>query len=141
MSKPSDLAFNFEAVLIGATKDKNGFVVKLAIHPNDVPDAFIKDFVGARYQFAAVGLSDSGHPVGKKKPDGAEVKHAALLCRNPLFQEFMRNKYLADGKSEKAARDALCEICNITSRAELSENERARRRFHELVKQYEDSLE
>ncbi len=135
MSKPSDHAFNFEAVLLGATKDKNGFVVKLAIHPNDVPDNFIKDMVGSRYEVAAVLLGDDGQPKKKAKPQAAEeIKHAALLCKNPNFWKF------TGSENEQETIDRVRRRCGVDSRSELGSDEKARRRFHEMVAEYETWL-
>lgn len=138
--KPSDKAFSFEAVLLGATKDKNGFVVKLAIHPNDVPDEFIKDLVGSRYQIGACRVDDDGQPVGKKKDDGGEIRHAALLCKNPNFQKFCVEQG-ALHESEHEAREMICTWCQVETRADLKFSENARKLFHEMVKTYERWLE
>lgn len=141
MGKPSDLAFSFEAVLIAATKDKNGYVVKLAIHPSDVPDHFVKDPVGSRYQLAGVQLSDTGEPVGKKRDVGSDaVQHSALICKNPKFQQYMHDKHSAPQVSEADARNALVDYCGIESRAELKTDPRAVKLFWNLISGYEDYL-
>lgn len=136
-TKPSDLAFSFEAVFIGATKDAKGFVVKLAIHPNDVPEAFVKDLIGSRYQVGACRVDDQGQPVGKKKDVGsAEVQRAAQVCQNPDFQIFMKERHGAFDASEKEARDTLCTYCGIESRSELKTSRQAVFRFEVLMKEY-----
>jgi hypothetical protein len=142
MNKPSEFAFNFEGVLLGATKDKNGYVIKVVIHPNDIPDDLVRDLVGTRYQFAAVRLGDDGTPQGKKKVSGGggEVQHAALLCKNPNFQQYCEQNWGALHVSEEDARSTILQYCNIQSRAELGNDERARRWFHELVQLYEKWL-
>lgn len=124
--------------MLAATKDKNGYVVKLAIHPNDVPENFVKDLVGTRYQFAGVKLKDDGSFEKKLKgPKRDEVQHAALLCKNPIFWQFMEKKYDAMDQSERCATEALREYLGVESRSELADSELARRRFHELVSEYE----
>ena len=136
MTKPSDNSFAFEAVLIAATKDKNGYLVKLIIHPNDVPDAFVRDPVGSRYQFGACLLKDDGTPAPRKDVGVDAVKRAGILCTNPQFQAFMVTRHHGGGLTEQAARDALCTYCGITSRAELKTNRQAVFRFEVLMREY-----
>ena len=45
-------ALQFEAVKIALKQDKTGFVLTLNIHPDEIPDELMRDFVGARYGVA-----------------------------------------------------------------------------------------
>jgi hypothetical protein len=58
MNEIKEKSYGFEAVMLGATKDKNGFVLKLAIHPNDVPVDLVADPVGSRYMIGMAKLND-----------------------------------------------------------------------------------
>ena len=88
MSLPSDNAINFEAVKLSVTQDKNGYVLKLSIHPNDVPETLLRDWVGARYVVAMVRTADDGSIVPDPSAEKARkaVSMAALLCANQEFQ-------------------------------------------------------
>ena len=51
MDDDSDIreaAIHFEAVKIAMNQDKNGWVLKLAIHPNDVPTDLTNSWIGSR---------------------------------------------------------------------------------------------
>ena len=47
MTNVKDVAYQFEAVQVSMNKDKNGFNLRLCIHPDDVPDGLLRDWVGA----------------------------------------------------------------------------------------------
>ena len=51
-------ALQFETIKIALKQDRNGYVMTLRIHPDDVPDELLRDFVGARYIVAMVRLND-----------------------------------------------------------------------------------
>jgi transposase len=40
----------FEGVKVALKQDKTGYVLNLSMHPDDVPEELLRDFVGARYQ-------------------------------------------------------------------------------------------
>jgi hypothetical protein len=46
----------FEAVKVSMKQDNSGYVLTLRIHPDEVPEEILRDFVGARYM--AVLVSD-----------------------------------------------------------------------------------
>jgi len=48
----------FEAVKVALKQNKDGYVLTLNVHPDEVPDSLLRDFVGARYQVVMVRLSD-----------------------------------------------------------------------------------
>jgi len=66
-------SINFEAVKTSMMQDKNGTNIRLTIHPNDVPEALHKDWVGSRYMIVMVKLNDDGTPDERKEDDSKEV--------------------------------------------------------------------
>ena len=54
MNDIRDVAIHFEAVKIAMNQDKNGLILKLAIHPSDAPQDLVVAPVGSRYMIAAV---------------------------------------------------------------------------------------
>ena len=132
----------FEAVQIAMTKDKNGFILKLSIHPDDAPEDLLRDPVGTRYVIVAVKLDDEDQPVVPvKMTDGQNaVKMAAMLCADQRFQGWLCQTQLADEMSEDAARNAVRTYCGVKSRADLRVNEMARKRFLELRSGFEENL-
>ena len=52
----------FEAVKLALKQDKNGYVLTLLMHPDEVPEDILRDFVGSRYQIVAVRLNSDQTP-------------------------------------------------------------------------------
>lgn len=139
MSEIRDIAINFEAVKVSMNQDKNGLMLKLAIHPSDAPQDLVVAPVGTRYMIAAVMLNDQDEPVKgvKKREADTVISIAGALCRNPRFQDWLVDTGLAFARGEKGAVDAVREFCGITSRSEFSTNENARNKFMVLREQFE----
>ena len=122
------MALQFEARKVALKQDRTGFVLTLCLHPDEIPEELLRDFVGARYACALVRIQDDETPTQYKN----RVQHAGMLCRTEAFQEWLG----ADSENEAAA--ILCERCEIDSRSELNGNKQAQALFDELVKDYED---
>jgi len=123
-------------------QDRNGFVLKLSIHPNDAPEDILRDLVGTRYLMVAVRIGEDEEiikPPSVVKAD-MNIKIAAALCRDERFQVWLVKQQLADEISERAAAAALRKYCNITSRAELRSNQQAAERFLALRAEFVDDL-
>ena len=123
---------NFEAQKIKLTQDSSGFVLALRIHPDQIPEPMVRDFVGARYMVAMVRVNDDEEPVHYKKSRGSV---AAMLCKNPTVQQFLVDEGHAEKADETNATNAIYEICGIHSRSELNGKGEE---FDNLVKAYEE---
>ena len=64
------------------------------------------------------------------------VQGAAMFCRKTEFQQFLKHHCQQDITNEETATAALYEICGITSRRELATNHVARRKYMDLVWEY-----
>jgi hypothetical protein len=127
-----DLGSQFEAVKIGMKHDKNhGYMLTLAIHPNDCPEELFRDFIGQRYTIVAVRTNDQGEPVAAKGTEEGRlaVKQAATLCADEKFQGWLCFNGYADEVSEEAAAIAVRTYCGIASRSELKTNKEAQAKF------------
>jgi len=122
------MALQFEARKVALKQDRTGFILTLCIHPDEIPEELLRDFVGARYGCALVRIQDDESAT----PYNNRVQTAALLCKRENFQSFL------DAGSENEAANVLCGLLGIESRAELNGNKRAQTEFDELVKRYED---
>jgi hypothetical protein len=122
------MALQFEARKVALKQDRTGFILTLCIHPDEIPEELLRDFVGARYGCALVRIQDDESAT----PYNNRVQTAALLCKRENFQAFL------DTASEDEAANVLCGLLGIESRAELNGNKRAQTEFDELVKRYED---
>jgi hypothetical protein len=55
----------FEAVKVAIKQDKTGYVLTLSIHPDEIPEEVMRDFVGARYQVVMVRLNGEEKPMNR----------------------------------------------------------------------------
>jgi len=128
------MALSFEARKIALKQDRAGFILTLAIHPDEVPEEILRDFVGARYAVAIQRIADDESAV----PYNNRVKSAGMICKNPEFQQFLMVSNLTNEGGENAAADGLCEYCRIESRTELHGNAKAQKRFDELIEAFKE---
>jgi hypothetical protein len=129
----SDMPLQYECRKIALKQDRSGFVLTLAIHPDELPEELIRDFVGARYACVMVRLKDDESATDYNN----RTQQAGILCRNPLFQTFMGQAYAGKDCDESLTAEALCHECGIDSRTELNGNLSAKYRFDEIVKEFE----
>jgi hypothetical protein len=125
------MPLQFEARKVALKQDRTGYVLTLSLHPDEIPDELLRDFVGARYACVLVRINDDESAMQY----GNRVSKAGMLCREPYFQRFMASAHGADG-SEDGAANALCKQCGIVSRTELNGNESAKNLFDLLEKEY-----
>ena len=116
----------FEGVKVALKQDRTGYILTLSVHPDEVPEEILRDFVGARYQVVMVRLTNEERPmVREQEHSGDMVRMAGILCRDPMFQRFLLEAGQTFDASEDIATAWLKEELNIQSRAELRENNAA----------------
>lgn len=120
------MALSFEARKIALKQDRTGFVLTVAIHPDEIPEELLRDFVGARYACALVRIQDDETPTQYDN----RVQKAGMLCRDRHFQEFL------GVRGEDEAAHELCKRCDMQSRTELHGNEIAKAHFDGILKDY-----
>jgi hypothetical protein len=125
----------FEAVKVAFKQDKNGYILTLCIHPDEVPEDLLRSYVGAVYQVVMVRLDHNADPQEEFESDKA-VKTAGMLCRDPKFWEFLHEDSQIFTATEKDAADWLRDFLEIQSRAELKDNAEARIRLDSLHKEF-----
>jgi len=129
----SEMALQFECRKIALKQDRTGFVLTLTIHPDELPEELIRDFVGARYACVMVRLKDDESATEYSN----RTQQAGILCRNPMFQSFVGQAYAGREVSEEETAEALCIECGIDSRTELNGNVSAKHRFDEILKEFD----
>jgi hypothetical protein len=138
-------AVNFEAVKTSMSQSKAGTILRLAIHPNEVPASLHTDWVGARYMVAMVRLEDDESvAVNPQQMETQKlIQSAGLLCRNLDFAHFLWasgeiDEYdgTDDAKREEQVANYLRQHLGVQSRAEMSNNSVAREKFKELREQF-----
>lgn len=116
----------FEGVKVALKQDRTGYILTLSVHPDEVPEDILRDFVGARYQVVMVRLTNEERPmIREQEHSGDMVRMAGILCRDPMFQRFLLEAGQTFDASEDIATAWLKEELNIKSRAELRENNAA----------------
>jgi len=125
----------FECVKLSMNQNRTGYVLALAVHPDEVPEEILRDFVGSRYQVVMVRLNDNQLPLNRnifKDP----IKTAGILCKDPLFHKFLlEGGYILD-PTEEAAVNWLRETLQILSRSELKDNKDAATQLFAIHEDY-----
>ena len=121
------MALQFEARKVALKQDRTGFILTLSLHPDEVPEEILRDFVGARYACAVVRIQDDESPT----PYDNRVAKAGMLCRDQEFQFFL------GADCEETAAKMLCKHCGIESRTELHGKRDAQIMFDKIVESYE----
>lgn len=129
---------NFEAVKVSLKQDKTGYVLTLCVHPDDIPDDLLRDFVGSHYQVVMVRLNGDNLPMDRDKEFEREraVKLAAVLCKEEQFWEFLNDTGEIFECNEQEATTWLRQRLNIKSRSELKTNAEARVLLDTINKEY-----
>jgi hypothetical protein len=129
----------FEAKKIAMKQTKDGYVMSLAIHPDDLPDEVIKDFVGARYMVVMVRLNDSEEPLNREEYAGNQmVRLAGMLCRDSDFWEYLYDDGQIFKKSEEEAIEWLKSFLEINSRSDLKTNHKVHSTLKVLNAEYKE---
>lgn len=129
----------FEAIKTALKQTKDGYGLSLAVHPEDLPEDLMRDFVGSRYMVVMVRIGDNEQPVNRELefPGDHAVKMAGMMCRDSDFWKWIKLKTGADVTSEKECAQWLSEFLNIQSRKELKENQEVREVFNKYRKEFE----
>ncbi|MEY4720072.1 MAG: hypothetical protein RL563_2690 [Pseudomonadota bacterium] len=128
----------FEAVKIALKQDaKNGFVLSFGIHPDELPDEIMRDFVGARYQVVMVRLNEDEKPMEREKELSHDyVRSAAILCRDQQFQKFLVEANQIFEASEEGAVEWLKEELGVKSRTEIPQHPTAVSRLLSIQQEF-----
>lgn len=123
------MPLQFEAKKVALKQDRNGYILTLLLHPDEIPEELLRDFVGARYGCALVRIQDDESPT----PYVNRVQTAGILCRKHVFWDFI------GARNEEEAASLLCAACGIESRSELNGNKQAQEKFDQLLQDYNNA--
>jgi hypothetical protein len=114
-------------------------MLSLAVHPDELHNDLMRDFVGSRYVVVMVRLGDDEQPMNRENefPGDHAVKLAGILCRDPDFWDWLHQKEWLMEKNEKACASWISSYLDIESRKELKTNEEARHLFNQLRTSFE----
>ena len=129
----------FEAKKVALKQTKDGHVLTLSIHPDEIPEEILRDFVGARYMVVMVRLADTEVPFNREEFAGSQmVKLAGMLCRDKSFWDYLHEGGQLLEKNEAACVEWLQSYLNINSRADLKINKGAQEELKELYGEYKE---
>ena len=129
----------FEAKKVALKQTKDGIVMSLAIHPDELPEELMRDFVGARYMVVMVRLGDDEKPINREEFAGGQmVKLAGMLCRDAKFWDYLQDQGMLFDLSESACIEWLQSYLNIPSRADIKTSLEAQGALKMLYAQYKE---
>ena len=128
----------FEATKVALKQDKTGYVLTLSLHPDEIPEELLRDYVGARYQVVMVRLNGHEEPMDRQNEFEGDraIRIAGLLCRDPKFWNYLYEDTQILEETEAQATDWLRDYLNIQSRSELKTNQEARVLLDKIHKEY-----
>lgn len=127
----------FEAKKVALKQTKDGMVMSLAIHPDEIPDEIVRDFVGARYMVVMVRIGDDEMPV-ERQPVDKYMSLAAMLCRDPQFWEFLFDQGLLLETGEKEVTEWLKTYLNVESRKDIKNHEDAQILLNQINREFKE---
>ena len=129
----------FEAKKVALKQTKDGIVMSLAIHPDELPEELMRDFVGARYMVVMVRLADNEMPLNRDEYAGGQmVKLAGMLCRDSKFWDYLQDQGMLFELSEVACTEWMQSYLNIPSRSEIKTNLEAQGALKMLYAEYKE---
>lgn len=125
---------NFEALKVSLRQNKDGFILTLNIHPDDIPEDLLRDFVGAHYQVVMVRLNGDNQPLDRQQEYSGDraIRIAGLLCRDPQFWKYLVEHTEILDNDEDQATEWLRNELGIKSRSELKTNQDARAKLETI---------
>jgi hypothetical protein len=128
----------FEGVKVALKQDKTGYVLTLSMHPDDIPEDLLRDFVGARYQVVMVRLDSNESSINRQEEFAGDraLRIAGLLCRDPKFWEYLYSDSEISTKDYESATQWLRFYLNLESRSQLKTNVEAQNLLDQLYRKY-----
>jgi hypothetical protein len=130
----------FEAVKVALKQDKTGYVLTLSLHPDEIPEDLMRDYVGARYQCVLVRLGTDEKPMDKEEEFAGDraIRIAGLLCRDPKFWKYLYAEGQIFDEDTEEATEWVRNYLNIPSRADLKTNREAQVLLDKLFREYNE---
>ena len=127
----------FEAVKVAMKQDRSGYILTLCIHPDEVPEEILRDFVGARYQVVVVRLTEEETPMDREQELGRDtVRTAGILCRDKEFWRFLKEAGQIFDADEVSAIDWLKHELGVSSRSDIPKSQVAISRLISIKQEF-----
>jgi hypothetical protein len=130
---------NFEAVKVALKQDKTGYVLTLSMHPDDIPEELLRDFVGSRYQVVMVRINGDEQPMDRADEFSGDraIRIAGMLSRDPDFWKYLYERTEIFDEQEEQAVEWIREHLHIQSRSELKTNREAQIILDKIYGEYQ----
>ena len=143
-------ALHFECKKDGLSQLQDGsWVLKIKVHPSDVPSALLTAPMGTRFVAALVEIAGDETPVApeeqaertkpaKDKKRWKELplsQQAAMRCGEEAFKTFLHQRFSVPLDSDPA--EIVREACGVLSRKEIDRHEMAATRWKQLDADYQ----
>lgn len=128
MTSHSDVKTSqFEAIKVAMKQDKDGYVLTLRIHPDEVPEEILRDFVGSRYQVVMVRLNGDEQPMDRQREFERDraLRLSHILTQDSEFWEFLNDDLQILNANQEEAEEWLKNYIGVKSRSELKTNPHA----------------
>jgi len=128
---------NFEAQKIAMKQDKEGIVLTLRIHPDELPADLMRDFVGSRYQVVMVRLDGEEKPMKREQEHSTDwVRMAGILSRDPAFPKWLAHTGELLEPNDEEAVEWLRDYLGVKSRADIPDSEVAKARLRTVLQEF-----
>ena len=116
----------FECVKVSLKQDNTGYILTLRVHPDELDENIMRDYVGARYMTVMVRLNEEERPMNREAELAKDmVRISGMLCRDPQFWEFLSEAGGIIEKSEREATEWLKDYLQIESRSDIAKSQTA----------------
>lgn len=127
----------FEGVKVALKQDKTGYILTLSMHPDEVPVELLRDFVGARYMVVLARINESEKIMDRDKEYSRDLtRSSAMLCRDPLFHEWLYEINNIFDETEEEATRWLKEELKINSRSEIKPGTEAAKQYNFIYQEF-----
>jgi hypothetical protein len=131
---------NFEGVKVALKQDRTGYVLTLSMHPDDIPEELLRDFVGSRYQVVMVRLDQHDQPLDRQEEYQGDraVRIAGILCKDPKFWKYLYSEEQIFDEDMEDATEWVRNYLNVPSRSDLKTNREAQILLDRLHREYQE---
>jgi hypothetical protein len=108
------------------------------MHPDEVPEEILRDFVGARYQVVMVRLNSDERPMNREQEYAHDAtRTAGMLCRELAFHKFLYDGGHIFMANEEEATNWLKEYLGVESRTEIKDNANAQQKLRGIYQEFQ----
>ena len=129
----------FEGVKVALKQDKSGYVLTLSLHPDDIPEELLRDFVGSRYQVVMVRIGGDEQPIDRQDEfeGNKAIRTAGMLCKDPKFWKYLYSQEQIFDEDMEDATEWVRSYLGVESRADLKTNREGQILLSKLQTEYQ----